>query len=158
MRTPETHGTMRAPMHALLPQPVLDVLPALILFSLVAFVGSLIAIPVILVKLPANYFDESNRREWFANRHPVLRGTFHVIKNLLGGVFLFAGFVMLFLPGQGILTMLIGVSLVDFPGKRTLERKLIGRPSVLKAINAVREKFGQPPLVVGDSPTTGTRS
>lgn len=142
---------MRAPMDALLPQPLLDVLPALILFSLVAFVGSLIAIPIILVKLPANYFDDGNRREWFANRHPVLRVMFRLVKNLLGGVFLFAGFAMLFLPGQGILTMLIGVSLVDFPGKRGLERRLIGRPTVLKAINSVREKFGQPPLVVTSS-------
>jgi hypothetical protein len=55
---------------------------------------------------------------------------------------------MLVLPGQGILTMLIGISLVDFPGKRQLERKLIGQPAVLNTINRVREKFGQPPLTV----------
>jgi len=63
-------------------------------------------------------------------------------------VLLAAGIAMLVLPGQGILTMLIGISLVDFPGKRQLERKLIGQPAVLNTINKVREKFGRPPLTV----------
>jgi hypothetical protein len=71
-----------------------------------------------------------------------------VLKNLIGFVLLAAGIAMLVLPGQGILTMLIGISLVDFPGKRQLERKLIGQPAVLNTINKVREKFGQPPLTV----------
>jgi hypothetical protein len=44
--------------------------------------------------------------------------------------------------------MLSGISLVDFPGKRQLERKLIGQPAVLNTINKVREKFGRPPLTV----------
>ena len=70
------------------------------------------------------------------------------IKNGLGLVFLLAGFAMLFLPGQGVLTMLIGVSLIDFPGKRTIERKLIGSPAVLKSINALRRKFGKPPFTL----------
>ncbi len=82
------------------------------------------------------------------DHHPVLRLVGHVVKNLVGVVFLLAGFAMLFLPGQGILTMLIGLSLLDFPGKRRLEGKLIGQPSVLRAINSMREKFGKPPLIV----------
>jgi hypothetical protein len=82
------------------------------------------------------------------NHHPLLRLMGHVLKNLVGAVFLAAGFAMLFLPGQGILTMLIGLSLIDFPGKRRLERKFIGQASVLRTINSMREKFGRPPLVV----------
>jgi hypothetical protein len=30
---------------------------------------------------------------------------------------------MLFLPGQGLLTILIGVMLLDFPGKYPLDRR-----------------------------------
>ena len=129
-----------------------DVLLDLFVLSIVGFIGSLIAIPFILVRLPPHYFDERHPRAWMENHHPVLRLTGLILKNVIGLVFLLAGFAMLFLPGQGILTMLIGVSLMDFPGKRRLERKLIGQPSVLKTINAVRAKFSHPPLTVTDDP------
>jgi hypothetical protein len=125
-----------------------DMLLSLFLLSVVGFVGSLAAIPFILVRLPPHYFDECHPRAWMENHHPVLRLIGHVLKNIVGAVFLAAGFAMLFLPGQGILTMLIGLSLMDFPGKRRLERKLVGQPTVLKAINALRAKFGKPPMTV----------
>lgn len=129
-----------------------DVLLGLFVLSIVGFIGSLIAIPFILVRLPPHYFDERHPRTWMENHHPVLRLTGLILKNMVGLVFLLAGFAMLFLPGQGILTMLIGVSLMDFPGKRRLERKLIGQPAVLKTINAVRAKFDHPPLTVANDP------
>ncbi len=117
-------------------------------FSVVMFVGTLIAIPFILVRLPANYFDEDYPHAWMRDHHPVLRVAAHLAKNVIGLVFLLAGFAMLFLPGQGVLTMLIGISLMDIPGKRCLERKLIGQPTVLSTINSMRKKFGVAPLVV----------
>ena len=129
-----------------------DVLVYLFVLSIVGFIGSLIAIPFILVRLPPHYFDERHPRTWMEDHHPILRWTGLILKNVIGFVFFLAGFAMLFLPGQGILTMLIGVSLMDFPGKRRLERKLIGRPAVLKTINAVRAKFNHPPLTVADGP------
>jgi hypothetical protein len=125
-----------------------DVLLMLFTLSIVGFIGSLIAIPFILVRLPANYFDERHPRTWLKNRHPVVRISGYLVKNAIGAVFLLAGFAMLFLPGQGILTMLIGISLMDFPGKRPLERKLVGQPTVLRTINKLREKFGRPPFTV----------
>ena len=129
-----------------------DVLLTLFVLSVVGFVGSLIAIPFLLVRLSPHYFDERHPRTWMRNHHPVLRLTGLAIKNLVGIVFFLAGVAMLFLPGQGVLTMLIGVSMMDFPGKRRLERKLIGQPAVLKTINKLREKFGRPPLVLADDP------
>jgi hypothetical protein len=125
-----------------------ELLSSLVILSIVGFIGSLIAIPFILVRLPPHYFDERHPRKWMENHHPALRLIGHVIKNVIGFVLLAAGIAMLVLPGQGILTMLIGISLVDFPGKRQLERKLIGQPAVLNAINKVRQRFGQPPLTV----------
>ena len=125
-----------------------QVLSGLVIFSVVGFIGSLIAIPFILVRLPPHYFDERHPRKWMEGHHPALRMMGHIFKNAIGIVLLIAGIAMLVLPGQGILTMLIGISLVDFPGKRQLERKLIGQPTVLHTINKVREKFGQPPLTV----------
>ena len=75
-----------------------------------------------------------------------------IAKNAVGAIFLFAGFLMLFLPGQGILTMLIGVSMLDFPGKRKIEAKMIGQRTVLGVINGMRDKFGKPPLVLAPDP------
>jgi hypothetical protein len=125
-----------------------DTLIWLTALSFVFFIGTLIAIPFILVRLPADYFDVRVPRPWMQDRHPILRVVGHVIKNVAGAVFLFAGFLMLFLPGQGVLTMLIGISMLDFPGKRKIEAKLIGQPTVLSVINSMRKKRGKPPLVL----------
>lgn len=116
--------------------------------SAACFVASLIAIPVVLVRLPADYFDIRVPRTWMKHHHPVLKILGHVLKNTFGTVFLIAGVLMLFLPGQGILTMLIGISLLDFPGKRRLEANLIGRPAILTPVNRIRSRFQKPPLVL----------
>jgi Putative transmembrane protein (PGPGW) len=129
-----------------------DTLIALTVLSLVFFVGTLIAIPIILVRLPADYFDIRIPRPWMENHHPVLRVMGHVVKNVVGAIFLFAGFLMLFLPGQGLLTMLIGVSMLDFPGKRKVEAKIIGQPTILSTVNAMRKKFEKPPLILAPDP------
>ena len=116
--------------------------------SIVMFVGTLVAIPIILVRLPADYFDVRIPRPWMENHHPVLRVAGHLLKNVVGIVFLLAGLAMLVLPGQGILTILIGLSLVEFPGKRRIEAKLVGQPTVLSTINKMRAQFNKPPLVL----------
>lgn len=129
-----------------------ETLVTLTALSIVFFVGSLIAIPFILVRLPTDFFDTRVPRRWMENHHPVLRLFGHIAKNVIGAIFLFAGFLMLFLPGQGILTMLIGITMLDFPGKRTLEARMIGQPAVLSTINSMRQKFGKPPLIIAPQP------
>jgi hypothetical protein len=129
-----------------------ETLVTLTALSVVFFVGSLIAIPFILVRLPTDFFDTRVPRRWMENHHPVLRLLGHIVKNVVGAIFVFAGFLMLFLPGQGILTMLIGVTMLDFPGKRKLEAKMIGQPAVLSAVNTMRQKFGKPPLTIASEP------
>ncbi len=125
-----------------------EILINLTIISLISFIASLIVIPVILINLPHDYFDSRITRQWLKDRHPFLRILGLVAKNILGFVFLIAGFIMLFLPGQGILTMLIGISLMDFPKKRLLEIKIIEQPAVLKAINALRRKYNKLPLTL----------
>ena len=129
-----------------------DVLIGLTVASVIGFIGSLIAIPLILVRLPADYFDTRTPRHWMKDHHPALRLAGLVVKNVVGIVFLLAGFAMLFLPGQGVLTMLIGISLMDFPKKRELEAKMVGQPTVLGVINSMRQKFGKPPLTLAPGP------
>lgn len=129
-----------------------EALIGLTIASVVFFVGTLIAIPFILVRLPPHYFDERHPRRWMPGRHPALRLLGLIVKNAAGAVFLAVGIALLFLPGQGILTILIGVSLLDFPGKRYIERKIVGQPAVLKAVNALRAKYDKPPLTMTDDP------
>ena len=78
-------------------------------------------------------------------------GVLIIAKNLLGAVMVIAGVVMLFTPGQGVLSLLLGVSLLDVPGKRALERRIIEQPAVARLINSMRAKAHQPPLEF-DSP------
>ena len=57
---------------------------------------------------------------------------------------------MLFTPGPGILSLLVGVILCDFPGKRMVERKIIARPRVLSMINRIRARYNRPLLMLDD--------
>lgn len=127
-----------------------ETLVALTVFSIVAFIGTLLAIPAILIRLPQDYFEDHHERDWMKHHHPLLRGIGIILKNIFGVIFLLAGFAMLFLPGQGLLTMVIGISLVDFPGKRKLEKKIVTQPSIFRAINALRHKFGKPSFTITD--------
>ena len=124
----------------------INVLVGLTAASVIGFIGSLIAIPWILIRLPSDYFDMRVPRHWMKDHHPALRISGLIIKNIIGIVFLIAGFLMLFLPGQGLLTMLIGISFMDFPNKRKLEARIVAQPLLLNAINAMRHKFNRPSL------------
>ncbi len=119
-----------------------------ILIFLVTFAVSIAITVVVLVKLPDTYFKASHGREFWVERHPALRWSGLIMKNLLGASLVLLGIVMLIGPGQGLLTILLGVMLLDFPGKRALELKLVSRPKVLHAINRIRRRFGRPPLLL----------
>ena len=125
------------------------------ILSVVTFVGSLIALPFLVARIPADYFVR-DRQGHAAHRqqHPVLRVIGLVCKNLLGLAFVLAGVAMLVLPGQGILTIVIGLSLMNFPGKRALERRIVQQPSILRAINWMRHRAGHSPLIVPQSDAT----
>ena len=115
--------------------------------SALMFVGTLLLIPVLVSRIPEDYFtDEYRHRSRTRNLHPVLYWSLLIVKNLVGLVLVLAGIAMLVLPGQGILSILIGVSLMNFPGKYRLERKLVSLPKVLEGINWLRRKSGRPPL------------
>lgn len=117
----------------------------IVLISILVFVVSLAALPALLVFMPADYFTRSPE-ERGTRRHPALRILLLALKNALGGLLLLAGILMLFTPGQGLLGILAGLWLMDFPGKRRWERRIVARPGILNALNRVRAAFGRPPL------------
>ncbi|WP_115719874.1 hypothetical protein [Gallaecimonas mangrovi] len=117
-------------------------LPALGIAGIVMVLASMVVIPYLIVKMPADYFvRDSHRRHWTAGAISLC-----VLRNLLALVLFVAGFLMLFLPGQGLLTILIALVVSDFPGKYRLERAVIGQSSVLKAVNWVRRKYDKPEM------------
>jgi hypothetical protein len=123
-----------------------------VVLFVVTFTVSLAAVGLFVVMLPATFFLPSYRREFMHSRHPALRWTCIVLKNLLGLmlVVIGVGLSMPGMPGQGLLTILIGLILMDFPGKQRLERKIIGRPKVLGTVNSLRARFNKPPLLLDD--------
>lgn len=118
------------------------------LMFVVTFAASSAVAAFVIVKMPANYFHSSHGREFLTESHPTLRWAGIVVKNLVGLLLVILGVVMTVAPGPGVLTILLGVTLLDFPGKRRLELKLVRRPAVRHAIDRVRARFGQPPLLL----------
>jgi hypothetical protein len=114
------------------------------------FALSLAVVGVVLVRLPATYFLGRPRRGLWIDQHPAVRWFGLFLKNALGYGLIALGALLSLpgIPGQGILTILLGVMLVDFPGKRKLERWLIGMPRVLGRVNRLRARFAKPPLVL----------
>ena len=123
------------------------VLWGLLLF-VISFTVSLLIVGVVMVKIPANYFSSHYQSDFLPNSSWLTKWGALIAKNIVGGLLVIAGIIMLIGPGQGILTILIGLILMDIPGKRPLEAKLIKQPAVLSAVNKFRAKYGKPPLEV----------
>ncbi len=104
----------------------------------------------VVVALPADHFTDARAARPVPPQHPLLLWTILVSKNLLGLLVLPLGVVMALplVPGPGLVFILIGLSLLNFPGKRRLERALVSRRSVLRFFNETRARFGKPPLVL----------
>lgn len=108
---------------------------------------SMIAIPWLAVRIPQDYFSAPHKPD--IQRGP-LAWTIWALRNTLAAILVTAGVIMLVLPGQGILTILIGIACSTFPGKYRLERRLVRRPKVLAALNWIRRRYDRPPLDVTD--------
>ncbi len=118
------------------------------LFSLVTFVGSLVAVPWLIGRMQPDYFvTHWHRVNDRHRRHPALAVAIWLARNGIGLCLLVAGIAMLFLPGQGLLTMLVAICMMDVPGKRRLLDRLIGYDSIQTALNWVRRKQGKEEFV-----------
>jgi hypothetical protein len=119
-----------------------------VLIFIVTFSFNLAIVSFILVKIPPDYFKKEHRPSLWSGPRPALNAAKIIGKNLLGVVLVLLGIVLSLpgVPGQGLLTVLLGIMLLDFPGIRRLERKLLTRPAIVKAITHLRQRFGKPPL------------
>ncbi len=122
--------------------------------SAVLVVATMVVIPIVLVKLPSDYLKRQERGK-SASGSKRSGKVWVIARNVLGWLMIAAGIAMLILPGQGVLAILIGVMLADFPGKRQLQRWIMTREKILKGANKLRDRFGKPPLEV-PGPTEAT--
>jgi len=128
-------------------------LAGLAVFSVVALVGSALALPFLAARLPEDYFvDQQRHTSSLRQFHPVVYLLLRVAKNLVGWTLILAGIAMLVLPGQGLLTIIVGVILCDFPGKFRLERWIACRHGVMRAINWLRQRAGHGPMLAPKRP------
>ncbi len=122
-----------------------DIVALLGVLSIFMFVGSLLFVPWLVSRLPEDYFQ--NHRLSYRQRHPVAALLVLIVRNVIGVVLFGAGIAMLFLPGQGVLTMLLGLSLTDFPGKHKMVEWSVQRHRVQQVLNWIRRKEGKTEFV-----------
>ncbi len=120
---------------------------------MLSIVVTVVTVRYYLIWIPADHFAKGHKPfDAWRNSHPAVRWTLLVAMNAIGAVLILAGLIMLVTPGPGWLALLIGLALVDLPAKRTLERRIIERPTILQLVNRIRDKAGQPPLQLSAEP------
>jgi hypothetical protein len=124
-----------------------EILMGLGISSIFIFLLSILGISWFVANIPEDYFLESKRRptKW-REQKPILRLAVLFGKNIIGVSLIIGGLLMLVLPGQGLLTIVTGLLLINYPGKYKLEQKLVAIPSVFRALNWIRVKANKPPL------------
>lgn len=119
----------------------------LFLFS---FTISILAVGIVMVKIPADYFSSHYSPEFMIDKPWLVRWSAVILKNVLGIVLILIGIVLSLpgVPGQGILTILLGLIMIDIPGKRPIEARIIKRPNILATVNNLRARYNKIPLVM----------
>jgi hypothetical protein len=118
--------------------------------AIVSTVGTTVAAGAFIVLIRPNHFLVRRRGLRRRIQSPALGVLYVVGKNLAGAVLVVLGILLAIpgVPGQGILTILVGLLMLDIPGKRRLELAIVRRPAVLHTINRLRARYHRAPLDV----------
>lgn len=128
----------------------------IVLISALMFFGSIVLAWFFIVKMPTDYLtNDQSRVHTFRKKHPVAGAVLMVCKNVFGMLLVICGIIMLFIPGQGVLFIFLGLTLIDFPGKRRIIRRMFKWRNTLKVINRIRRQSNQPPLEPPVAPQHG---
>jgi hypothetical protein len=117
----------------------------LVAVSIAMFVGSLVAIPWIIRRLPPDHFARPPKAHSLRTK---------LLRNVGGSLLVAAGIAMLLLPGQGIIAILFGLSIMDLAIKDKILRRLLGRKKIQEGVQRIRSRAGKPPLIIPTEPVT----
>ena len=116
--------------------------------SILILIFSIIGLGWFISQIPEDYFIHEKRQADNWDKYSSdTRVIIIIVKNVIGIVMLISGLLLLILPGQGLLTMIIGLLLIDYPRKFQLEQKIISIPSVFRSLNWFRAKARKPNLL-----------
>lgn len=120
--------------------------------SVVGMFIMLVAVFLGVIMMPTDYLHQlamNNQQGGDTLIHKKRSLSLRILRMLLGGLLVILGVAMLVLPGQGVLTILIGLVLLGVPGNRRAKQKLtalLRRPGVTHKLNRLRRVFGRQPL------------
>ena len=130
-------------MQKYLSENSIDIFFILGVSSLVILMISALSIGFFIKKIPYDYFLNDKRGiSHYKDSNPILWIITLALKNLIGYCLILGGILMLVLPGQGLLTILVGLMLSDYPGKFKLEKRIIQTGFILRTVNWYRKKSG----------------
>ena len=115
--------------------------------SLFVFIFSLVSIKWLVALIPTDYFVKKNISK-SKKSYSLLWLMSIIVKNIIGYTLILGGILMLVLPGQGLFTILMGLILSNYPGKYTIEKRIISIPRILKTVNWLRKKSNKPRLKI----------
>ena len=136
-------------MQKYLSENLVDIFFILGISSFVVLVLSALSIGYFIRKIPHDYFlDDKRGVSQIKNKNPVIWIIALVLKNVIGYCLILGGILMLVLPGQGLLTILVGLMISDYPGKFKIEKRIIKTKLILKTINWYRAKSNVLPIIL----------
>lgn len=112
-----------------------------VIVTIALAIVSAVGVGWFLVRLPPDYF---------VHRHTTQNPTKLLFQRIGGALLIVLGAVMSVpgVPGQGLLTILLGLMLMDLPFLRPWELRIIRLPAVLRALTRLRLRAGRPPLQI----------
>lgn len=123
------------------PPSVLDWLserPTLVISLAISFgvgiAASMIGL-IVAVRMPPDALTREPRK-----------GGWSLARNILGWILILAGILMLIFPGPGLIVLVLGATMANFPGRKRLQEWILSRKSVTNPLNRLRKRFSQPPL------------
>jgi len=121
------------------------------LFGGLAVVVTAIASALMIILIPRGFLTSLESKKKPDGKKGLIK---RIARNVVGWILVVVGLVLSLpgIPGPGILVLLIGLFLIDFPGKAKLQRKILSSPAVTRPANRLRRLFGKAPLELPQHP------
>ena len=113
--------------------------------SVFLFFLSLFLLRYVILRLPEDYFITASSISKSHSKSPQ-KIIVRVAKNTVGFLLTICGIILLFTPGQGMITILIGLCLIDLAIVNQFKKKIINNSKVQKALNWIRTKKSVKPF------------